>query len=349
MPILPDVRIRPAPPEMLAAYERRIRAAFSSGPILVPYEVWSMEVDAHCREHRITLACPANIQARLWIPTGEMVTVSHLLQYQELSYRRWYEDPQFTIDPARLSLPRDRLDDILTAIARKEVDYPLVTCLPRTLTKAEGKHTLHRVLMDRLIRGQRIAVYPRSDPDVDTLLEQVRDLTLADLTIGPEGWKARGNSGIAPDGQQLAFDQDHWLPYLRALYPTLPRPAAIGGYTDLSFVAWERDPPASRVIPNATGPHGGAVTIQGKPQLDAVRHRYPLITPSRHLALFSQHHAATGEYLDTNTWSWTFGIVDPQRFPGEPSVRVDWGTDGLDFFRRDPRHANADGRLRGAR
>ncbi|MBI4449772.1 hypothetical protein HY634_01825 [Candidatus Uhrbacteria bacterium] len=359
MPIhtLPDGRrVRPATPEEAAARYDLVRRTFSSGPILVPYEVWSRAVDETCRTSGKPLARPTNFShsRREGEREGE-VTVAGLLQYQESFYRDRY--PQFTVERSRIGLPRDRFDDILAAITRGEVNYPLVTALPRTLTERERSQTLHRVLMDRLIRARNIRVWQRTNPDMDTFLDHVRDLTLGDLTLGPEGWRAKGLEGLGPDGQPLTFtnvpnlrsEEQPWCRYLQALYPTLPRPTATPGHLDLSFVAWERDLPASRIIPGAQGPRGEQVTIQSRSQLDAVAFRYPLITPSRYLAFFAQYHAATGEYLDTNTWSWMFGIVDPVRFPDPPSVGANWYAGGLYLCRDSPGDARAVGRLRVSR
>ncbi|MBI4450326.1 hypothetical protein HY634_04660 [Candidatus Uhrbacteria bacterium] len=372
-----DGDMRPSTPEELAEDSRRIRAAFDPKPLLVPYEVWSEELDALCRERRIPLAHPRDLSI-IFSPfhregereREEPMSIFRLLYYQEAFYRSVYTDPQFTIDRAKLGLPRERLDDIKAALLRGEVDYPLVTCLPRTLSEEElgfspssrggatrpdrsvGRggggapvaaaipRTLHRVLFDRLIRGMWIKVWERTDPDLNTFLEQVRDLSLADLT--------RTDLTDA-DGKPLSFTGETWLPYLHALYPQLPRPAATPGYTDLSFVKWERDPPADRVIEGARGPNGEPVTIQAKSQLDAVSLRYPLITPSHHLTLFSQYCSATGEHLDTDSWSWTFGIVDPVAFFGWPSVYADWTADGLILDRYRPGYANSSSRLRSSR
>ncbi|MDO8622182.1 MAG: hypothetical protein Q7R80_03035, partial [bacterium] len=222
-------------------------------------------------------------------------------------------------------------------LTREELGIPDVNDIVGGLP---GAYTLHRVLLDRLIRQRNIAVWQRTDPIVDDFLEQVRDLTTTDLT----------RSDLTDtDGNPVAFNETTWLPYLQALYPTLPRPTATPRYLDLSFVKWEQDPPATRIIHGVHGPRGGQVTIQEKSQLDAVSFRYPLITPSRHLALFSQYHAATGQCLDTSTWSWTFGMIDPQRFPDRPSVNLDWHSDELNLYLNVPGYANVDGRLRAVR
>ncbi|MFH1099050.1 MAG: hypothetical protein V1723_04010, partial [Candidatus Uhrbacteria bacterium] len=343
---------RPAPPEACAAYARRLREAFSTGPVLVPYETWSREIDQLCTERGITLARPSDFtpeRLRRILPAeGQRIPVELLLAYQEIFYAKAYKDPAFTIDRSRLSLPRDRLDDIKAAIERGEANYPLVSCLPRTLTENEEKQTIHRVLMDRLIRAKDIRVWQRSDPNVDTFLEQIRDLTLADLT------RTNLTDG---DGNPVAFTTEGWLPYLQTLYQTLLRPAATPGYTDLSFVAWERDPPANRDIPGLTDADLAGLniseahsrTIQGKSQITAVRLKYPLITPSRHLAFFVQYHTATGEHLDTSTWSWTFGMVDPAGASGEPSLCVYWSAGALNLDRDPPGDVNSGGRLRFSR
>ncbi|MDP3771666.1 MAG: hypothetical protein Q8R16_05170, partial [bacterium] len=188
-----------------------------------------------------------------------------------------------------------------------------------------------------------VRLWERTDPDLDTFLEQLRDLTITDLT------RTDLVASSSDGARALAFDKHTWLPYLQALYPTLPKPTATPGYTDLSFVKWEQDPPATRIIPEAHGPRGGQVTIQEKSQLDAVSFRYPLITPSRHLALFSQYHAATGQHLDTNTWSWTLGIVDPVHASDGPSVSASWISGGLHLYRDHPGDVTADSRLRSSR
>lgn len=44
-------------------------------------------------------------------------------------------------------------------------------------------------------------------------------------------------------------------------------------------------------------------------------------------------------------FGWGRGI----RFPDRPAVNVNWNADELNLYRDDPRNANSDGRLRGAR
>ncbi|MBI4449763.1 hypothetical protein HY634_01775 [Candidatus Uhrbacteria bacterium] len=371
MAIAPD-GYRPSTPEELVEGSRRIRAAFERKPILVPYEVWKPEIDALCRDRVDTLANPVNLT-----PHSSAATIERLILYQEAFYRAAYADTRFTIDRAKLGLPRERLEDIKAALVHGEVNYPLVTCLPRSLSLEEtglrrrrhptaripqvrtsvaapltmrtdddeqledpaGSHahhaeihspfTLHRVLFDRLIRQRNITVGERSGPATDEFLEQVRDVTLADL--------ARTDM-LSPDGKPIAFNAEHWHLYLRALYRTLPRPVAQAGYMDLSFVRWEQNPPVQRMR-----------TIQEIPKLDAVKLGYPLITSSRYLALFGQYHAATGELLDTYTWSWMFGIVDPDRSPDGPSVSMNGHTKALRLHCGCPEHALSNSRLRFSR
>ncbi|MDP3771599.1 MAG: hypothetical protein Q8R16_04830 [bacterium] len=375
---------RPSSPEELAADSRHIRAAFEPKPILVPYEVWKAEIDALCIARIVTLATPANITPRISVET-----VEHLIRYQEAFYRAAYADLHFTIDRTKLGLTRERLEEIKAALARGEVNYPLVTCLPRSLSLDEtglrrrrrptaritqspalakppllnipmhmppapaavtrDDHraevhpplTLHRVLFDRLIRQRNIAVGERNSPTVDEFLEQVRDVTLADL--------ARTDV-LSQDGKPIAFNAEHWHLYLRALYRTLPRPVAQAGYTDLSFVAWSQDLPVDRVVASGTD-DPSTRTIQGKSLLDAVAFRYPLISPSRYLALFGQYHAATGQFLDTNTMSRMLGIIAPPR-PGIDNwtaVSMSGIANRLGLYVRDPLLAQPQDRLRCAR
>lgn len=147
-------------------------------------------------------------------PGGGLWTVHHchtcgavgdLLEHQKFFYREAYADPTFTIDHTKLGLPRERLDAWKDALARGEADYPLVVAPPQNLTNEErglspsSAHTLHRVLFDRLIRAKGITVWERTDPDLNTFLDQVRDLTLEDLTR---------TDLLGPDGKPLRFERN---------------------------------------------------------------------------------------------------------------------------------------------
>jgi|GEM_PF-3407150 len=270
--------------------------------------------------------------------------IEFLIASQETFYRTSYNDPSFSIDRSLLTLTPERLEDIQSAIERGEVDFPLITATPKALTAEEQSRTLHRVLFDRLIWLKGIMEWGRTDPDVNTFLEQVRDLTLQDLTR---------TDLLGTDGKPLTFthnpalpDNDPnqpWLLYLQALYPTLPRPSP-QNHLDLSFEKWEGDPPTDRTIPSSTE------TIGNKSQLDAVRLRYPLPTLSRYLALFSMYHERTRKPLDKTTRSWLLAILDPQRFPDRPAVDAYWNaTGGLYLSRIAPGFADSFSRLRSSR
>lgn len=351
----PEWELRPASLEDRIATSLRIKAMFAPAPVLVPYEEWSEEIDAFCNDQGLFLAGPVDV-SRVVSPNGfggrvegslslmplrgeyhtPLRSVSFIIASQESFYRDRYQDPAFTIDRTKLTLTRERLEAWKDALARGEADYPLVVVPPRNLKPEEkrdpalgGKpRTLHRVLYDRLIREKGIKVSERTDPDLNTFLDQVRDLTLEDLTR---------TDLLGPDGKPLRFERNQelmdrdpsqpWLPYLQALYPTLPRPSVTTAIPTIGFVKWEGDPPTDRKIPNTgtvspgfTSIVTGEETIGHKSQIDAVRLRYPLATLPQYLALFAQYRAKTGTSLDKCTWSWLFGLIDPTRFPDEPSV-----------------------------
>src|SRR3989338_3420791 len=214
----------------------------------IPLEPWAPQLNATLNE-QLQSGKSAELKAAFPGIEFDPDPVEFLIQYQEDFYRTAYHDPAFTIDRSRLTLTPERLADITAAMERGEVDYPLITASPRTLTPEElgtvSPHpagggargggivptpevlprTLHRVLFDRLIRGKRIKEWARTDPAVSTFLDQVRDLTLPDITR---------TDLLGPDGKPLTFphnpalpDNDPnqpWLPYLQALYPTLPTP-----------------------------------------------------------------------------------------------------------------------------
>ncbi|MDO8463314.1 MAG: hypothetical protein Q7S96_03530, partial [bacterium] len=277
-------------------------------------------------------------------------------------FQRQYNDPSFTIDRNTLHLSRERIADITASIERGETDFPTVVAPPRreNLTPEEISdsdlspssrggaggggipRTLPRVLFDRLIRNQNIKIFPCTNPTPDEFLDQIRDLTLQDLT--------RTDLTDA-DGNPVAFDKGHWLAYLTALYPKLPRQGIITEDTHetppptLHFMKWEKNPPADRIIPNTTE------TIANKSQIDAVTHRYPLAPLSAYLTLFAQHHEKTGEPLDDwikpgGTWSWLFGVIDPSTASGRPCVYANWIADGLNLDRYRPGNATETSRLR---
>jgi len=388
MPTPFDDGLRPASPEMVAAFCRSILAPFEPKPVLVPYEEWSAEINELCQQRSIELATPANILLTVTqLPSQPpKVTVGHLVQHQESFYRAAYADVQFAIDRTKLGLTRRRVEDIKAALLRGEVDYPLVVCLPRSLSleerglikrrhptarlprprpsrtlseaapnifvedtsdvaepsvavpaEARSAQTLHRVLFERLIRQRRIACSVRTNPTLDEFLDQIRDVTLADLTR---------TDLLDSDGRLIPFDARSWSPYLQTLYRTLPRPVAQAGYTDIAFVAWEQDPPARRIVGPNIVPN---TTIQGKSHLDAVTLDYPIITPSQYLALFSQYHGATRLHLDVNTRSQMFGIIDPVRSQDHSAVSVGWGNNALGLYGHDPAHAQPHDYLRCAR
>lgn len=53
--------------------------------------------------------------------------------------------------------------------------------------------------------------------------------------------------------------------------------------------------------------------------------------------------------LVSRNWSWTFGMIDPNRFPAGPSVGARWDSGGLGLYRNAPGDAYASGRLRSSR
>lgn len=77
----PDVRVRPALSPAALAYEDLVRRTFSSGPILVPYEVWSREVDEVCRISGKPLAMPADWGLASW-RAGSRILLHKKLQNQ---------------------------------------------------------------------------------------------------------------------------------------------------------------------------------------------------------------------------------------------------------------------------
>jgi len=333
----------------------------------IPYERWKITLNPLLLES-LHSGKSHELQAAFPGIESSPDPIESLIAHQETFYRTSYNDPSFTIDRSLLTLTTERLEDIQSALERGEIDFPLITATPRNLTPEEQPHTLHRVLFDRLIRQKRIKEWARTDPDVNTFLDQVRDLTLADLTpldsslhSHPTG-RARTDL-LGPDGKPLTFDKDHWLAYLQALYPTLPKPSP-QDHLDLSFEKWEQDPPSDRTIPilrtprsagqaNSTDPSFGALaqeeTIGNQSQLDAVRLRYPLPTLSRYLALFSMYHERTRKSLDTTTWSWLLSIIDTTAFPVEPSVIAGWLADELALYRNRPGPATSRSRLRSSR
>ncbi|MDP3771316.1 MAG: AAA family ATPase [bacterium] len=309
------------------------------------YEQWAPEVNRFLKESIRSGKSSEFKTAFPGIEAGPGGPVEFLIQHQQNFYRVQYGDPTFTIDRATLSLPPERLAEIKAAIDRGEVDYPLVVVSPRTLTREEQSdpalgnqpRTLHRVLFDRLIREKGIKIFDRTDPTVDVFLDQIRDLTLADLTrIDLKD----------TDGSPILFDKDHWLTYLHALYPTLPRQTPPSSPASIGFVKWEQRPPTYRTIAGTTE------QIGNKSQLDAVRLRYPLMPLSQYLTLFAQyreHMGGGGHELDQSTWSWLFGIIDPTIASAGPSVFASWGSDGLDLYRDHPGGVGTGGRLRSSR
>ena len=339
-----------------------------------PYEVWKQELDPLLTQH---LQSEAGKHLReSWDLTDQEISsspIEALIQKQESWYQEQYEDPEFRIDRHHpcFSFSPERVQDIRSAIERGEVNFPLLTALPRTLTPEElsdpslphpetglpQPQTLHRVLMNWLIRGNEISIWERTDPSLNEFLEQARDLTPEDFTRADLQDPKTGKPLLDTEGDPIAFDKNHWLPYLQALYRAIPRPDATSGYLSLSFVAWEQDPPGDRNIPTVESfssegapvprrPGGGGETISNKSQLDAVRLQYPLLTPSQYLSLFAQYHARTGQPLDDTTWSWLFGIIDPEKFPDHPSVIADWSSGGLSLRRDGPGSGYSGGRLR---
>ncbi|MDO8463365.1 MAG: hypothetical protein Q7S96_03805, partial [bacterium] len=331
----------------------------------LPYESWKDTLNPLLHESLIQNKSEELKSAFPGIETSPD-PIEFLIQYQEAFFQQQYNDPAFTIDRNTLHLSEDRIADIAASLERGDVDFPVIVAPPRreTLTPEEisdsdlspssrGRsygggipRTLTRVLLDRLIREKNIKFWDRQNvpPTLDTLLNQLRDLTLQDLTRNE---LPSTDTNYIP----VPFDTDNWLQYLTSLYPTLPRPAIITGETNetppptLHVMKWEKNPPHSRIIPNTTE------TIAKKSQIDAVTHRYPLPPLSAYLTLFAQHHEKTGEPLDYltqsgGTRSWLFGVIDPSTASGLPCVSASGHSAELSLDLHRPRNADGTSRLR---
>ncbi|MDO8462930.1 MAG: hypothetical protein Q7S96_01475 [bacterium] len=317
----------------------------------LPYESWKNTLNPFLHD---SLTTNKSEELKASFPGIETSPdpLEFLIQYQEEFFQTQYNDPSFTIDRNTLHLSRERIADITASIERGETDFPTVVAPPRRENLTEDEisdptlgdrpRTLTRVLFDRLIREKNIKVWDRQNPTPDDFLDQLRNLTLQDLT------RTDLND---TDGNPITFEKDHAIAYLTALYPTLPRPAIIDQETHetpppaLHFMKWEKNPPDNKIIPN-TGE-----TIANKSQIDAVIHRYPLAPLSAYLVLFAQHYEKTGEPLDDwmkpgGTWSWLFGVIDPSIASDRLCVNARWDADGLSLFRDHPGNAPEGSRLR---
>ncbi|MDO8425239.1 MAG: hypothetical protein Q7T01_01870 [bacterium] len=331
--------------------------------VLVPFKVWSEEVDQFCAERCIFLAAPWHSVPFVHNSSGDRIghtLVRGLVRQQEVWYGRVYQDTSFLFDYDFLALPRWRIEDIKQALERGEVNYPLVVASPRCLAECECGHTLIRVLFDRLIRGGGIRFWDSELPNVNAFFEHVRDVTLADL--------ARTYIRDA-DGTVCRFGRDRfksdsprqpWFRFLCALYPTLPRIAADVARPTIAFVAWEQHPSAERMIPGMTHidlrmldpDETPTIGVAGKNLFTAVRYRYPLVALAQYLVLFRQHYdteGGAGHELDGATCSLLFAVLDPQQASDRPCVRVGWTGADLYLSRILPGYVHEHSRLRVSR
>jgi len=343
---MPDrvYRVRLATAAEVLLRDRIVQETFC---VSVPYEQWKSRVNLSLIACFVSSDEGTALRATPLLPVGERRDpVGALIARQEEWYRRQYDDPAFTIDRTALRLSASRVEDICDAIARGENHFPLVVAPPRleTLTPEErsdpaldgAPRTLNRVLLDRLILAHGGRFRQETHPDARIFMDMVRDLTLEEFSY--KNLSSVGGVPFFGRGTPSRFERDDTLVlgdprqpfsrYLNAIYATGPRPAVTEAKPTIHFVTWAQDP-EERSIPGDSNRDGSLTTTRDKSQLDAVRLRYPLITPTQYLVLSAMYRAwmgGAGHELDRSTVSCTFGIVSNLE-QTEQSIGVHWDAD----------------------